>query len=452
MKRLYIITILSLLGCTLLAQDIIRRDATIHEMVNEVSVERLEANVRKLASFGTRHSLSDTKSDSRGIGAARRWVLSEFQEYAKSANGRMETYIDEFEVKADGRRIPKDVKLANVMAVLNGTDANDSRVFVISGHLDSRASDVMDAKTDAPGANDDASGVAAVIELARIMAKREFSPTIIFLAVSGEEQGLIGARHLAEKAKKEGWNITAMLNNDMIGNARSDETELSQNTIIRVFSEATSVNETEQQARMRRYTGGENDNAPRQLARYVKEIGERYVDHMEVKLIYRNDRYLRGGDHTPFVENDFTAVRLCEYNENYKYQHQDVRVQDGIQYGDLPEYIDYDYLRKASGINLAVLATLAKAPGQPKQVKIDVSKLSNNSTLSWDKPETGTAPTGYYVLMRETHWPFWQKKYYTENTTLTLPYTKDNYHFAVQAVSNEGHESLMVFPAPDFGR
>lgn len=426
---------------------IAHRDPEITAMVQDISAEQLEKNIRKLASFGTRHTLSQTESNTEGIGAARNWVKSEFEKYAEESEGRLVVELDAFDVPADGRRITEDARLANVMATLEGTDPEDERILIISGHLDSRASDVMDSNISAPGANDDGSGVAVVMELARVMSKRAFPATIIFVAVSGEEQGLIGARHLAEKAKENNWNIVAMLNNDMVGNSSSSGTNLKDNTQVRVFSEGVPKFETEEMERMRQYTAGENDSKSRQLARYIKEIGERYVAQLEVTLNYRSDRFLRGGDHTPFSQNGFTAVRLTEINENYYQQHQDVRVENGIQYGDLPEFVDFEYARKIAGVNLSTLANLALAPAAPENVGIDVSQLSNESLLKWEDAK-GTKPYGYYVLMRETYRPFWEKKIFVKGNEAVLPYSKDNYFFAVQAVDEDGHESLPIFPAP----
>lgn len=430
------------------AQTIVRQDEEIKKMVEEISAANLEALVRKLASFDTRHSLSTLKDKKKGVGAAREWVKAEFEKYALASGGRMTVELDKYNVKANGQRIPQDVELANVMATLKGTDPNDDRVLIISGHLDSRNTDIMDAKGKAPGANDDGSGVAAVMELARIMASRQFPATIIFVAVTGEEQGLLGARHLAEKAKAQNWNLIAMLNNDMIGNSSSDETELRNNMQVRIFSEGIPAVETEEQARMRRATNRENDSESRQLARYMKEIGERYVDQLEVKLVYRNDRFLRGGDHTPFSQNGFPAIRVCEMNENYRHQHQDVRVENGIQYGDLPEFIDYEYMRKNAALNLASLANLAWAPYAPANVGVNIKNLTNKTDLQWEAPAKGKRPAGYYVLMRETSSPVWEKKFFVKDTNVTLPYSKDNYFFAVQAVDAEGHESLPMFPVP----
>jgi hypothetical protein len=447
MKRILIlITLLVSTNLSFAQTQIIHRDPAIEQMVKEISAENLEKYVRDLAGFRTRHSLSKN-SPNEGIVASQKYVLELFKSFEPQAQGRLSAFIDTYTVPADGRRIPQDAEMGNVMATLKGTDPNDDRIFIISAHIDSRALDVMNTEIDAPGANDDGSGVAAIIELARIMSKRSFPATILFVVVSGEEQGLKGAAYLAEKAKNENWNLVAMLNNDMIGNSNSSETNINDNTRVRIFSEGVPAAETERMAAIRRYTNGENDSKSRQLARYMKEVGERYVDQLEVKLLYRNDRFLRGGDHTPFAQQGFTAVRVCEMNENYYHQHENVRIENGIQYGDLPEFVDYEYMRKVTGINLASLASLASAPSEPTNVGIDVRRLSNTSTLRWEAPEKGKAK-GYYVLMRETDASMWQKKFYTEETSLTIPYSKDNYFFAVQAVGGGGHESMAVFPQP----
>lgn len=445
MKRiLFIITLFSIQS--LYSQTIIHRDAAIEQMVSEVSADNLEQYVRNLAAFKTRHTLS-ADADDKGILASQKYVLSLFKSFEAEAGGRLSSEIDRFMIEADGRRIQTDSELGNIMATLKGTDPNDDRIFLISAHIDSRALDVIDTEIDAPGANDDGSGVAAVIELARIMSKKSFPATIIFVIVSGEEQGLKGAAYLAEKAKKENWNLVAMLNNDMLGNSHSSQTNINDNTRVRIFSEGVPMAETEQMTAIRRYTNAENDSKSRQLARYMKEVGERYVDQLEVKLIYRNDRFLRGGDHTPFAREGFTAIRVTEMNENYYYQHENVRVEDGQQYGDLPEFVDYEYIRKNAAMNLASLASLASAPSEPQMVGIDVRRLSNTSTLRWDAPAIGKAK-GYYVLMRETDSSMWEKKFYTEDMELTIPYSKDNYFFAVQAVGENGHESMAIFPQP----
>lgn len=429
------------------AQTTIQRDPLIEKMVGEISKDSLESYIRKMVSFGTRNTLSTQTDAKRGIGAARNWVLTRFNEFAKQSNGRMTAMIDTVTLQPDGRRVDAPTVLGNVVATLKGSDPTDDRIFLISGHLDNMRSNVMDRTGDAPGANDDASGVAAVMECARVMSKHTFPATIIFIAVSGEEQGLLGANFMAEKAKRQNWNIEAVLNNDIMGSNNSSETNIINNTKIRVFSEAFSIQDTGRAALNIRNLGLENDGKARQLARYVKEIGERYVDNLEVVMIYRNDRFLRGGDHTPYVNRGYAAVRITEMNENYYHQHQDVRMENGIQYGDLPEFMDFEYLRKNTAMNLSNLANLAKSPSMPQEVKVETRRLTNLSNISWKAPKTGKAK-GYFVLIRETTSAVWQKKIFTTDTKMDLPYSKDNYFFGVQSVSEDGNESLPVVPAP----
>lgn len=446
MRKTALLFILAAIALPGASQTVIQRDPFIAEMVGSVSSDSLQAYIDKLVSFGTRHTMSTNTDSKKGIGAARNWVVQKFNSFAGATGGRLTAFVDTTSLQPDGKRVNKTVSLGNAMAVLKGTDPTDKRIFLITGHLDSRVSDVMNATADAPGANDDASGVAAVIECARLLSRSKYPATIIFVAVSGEEQGLLGAGFLAEKAKTEGWNLQAVLNNDIMGSNNSSETNIIDNTRIRVFSEGLPAFELDKKAAGIRSMGLENDGNARQLARYVKEIGERYVDNLEVKLIYRNDRFLRGGDHTPFVQRGFAAVRITEMNENFYHQHQDIRVENKIQYGDLREFMDFEYLRKNTAMNLACLANLAGSPSVPEEVKIDVKNLTNSSFLSWNKPTTGKAPKGYFVLIRETSEAQWQKKIYTTQTSIRLPYSKDNYFFAVQSVSEEGHESLAVTP------
>ncbi|MDJ1473232.1 M28 family metallopeptidase [Xanthocytophaga flava] len=447
MKKYALQIVLLLSFYSSFSQQIITRDPEIAALVSQVSRDSLQAYVNKLVSFGTRHTMSVTNDKKKGIGASRQWVLSKFQQFASQSEGRITAMIDTWTLKADGKRVDKDQEIGNVMATLKGTDPSDNRIFIVSGHIDSRVTDVMNRTADAPGANDDGSGTAAVIELARILAKSKFSATIIFVAVSGEEQGLLGAEHLAEKAVTEKWNIEAVLNNDIMGSNNSNETNIIDNTRLRVFSEGLPAFEIDKKAANIRQYGLENDGKARQLARYVKEVGERYVENLEVVMVYRNDRFLRGGDHTPFVTKGFAAVRFSEMNENFLHQHQDLRTEKGVEYGDFSKFMDFEYLRKNTCINLANLANLAKSPGMPREVLIEVSGLSNSTTLTWQAPEAGK-PKGYYVLMRETYQPFWQKKFFTTELKLALPYSKDNYFFAVQAVSESGNESLPVIPLP----
>jgi len=446
MKQVLLIYCLLAFNATF-AQTLIQRDAEIEKMVKQISADSLQSYIKSMVAFGTRNTLSTQTDPGRGIGAARNWVLAKFNEFAKQSSGRLSAFIDTTTLQPDKRRIDTVTLLGNVVATLKGTDPNDNRIFIISGHLDNMRSSPTERFGDAPGANDDASGCAAVIECARIMSKYKFPATVIFVAVSGEEQGLLGATFMSEKAKKEYWNIVAVLNNDIMGSNNSNETNIINNTKVRVFSEGIPAYETEKVAANIRNLGLENDGKSRQLARYVKEIGERYVDNIEVTLIYRNDRFLRGGDHTPYVQRGFAAVRITEMNENYTRQHQDVRVENGISYGDLEAYIDYEYLRKNTGVNLANLANLCKSPAMPDSVKMEVKKLTNSTTLYWQTPKTGKVK-GYFVLVRETSSAFWQKKIFTTETEIRLPYSKDNYFFAVQSVNETGNESLPVVPIP----
>lgn len=424
---------------------IVQKDPEIDQMAKEVSPDSLQSYIKTLVAFGTRNTLSTQRDSNRGIGAARKWILGKFNQFAKQSNGRMTAIIDSTTYQPDGRRVDSTINLGNVVATLKGSDPRDTRIFLISGHLDNMRSNVMDRTGDAPGANDDGSGTAAVIECARVMSKHSFPATIIFITVSGEEQGLLGARYMAEKAKKLGWNIEAVLNNDIMGSNNTSETNIINNTQVRVFSEGLPFYELDKNGSMIRQLGLENDGKSRQLARYVKEVGERYVENLQIVMIYRNDRFLRGGDHTPYVENGFAAVRITEMNENYYRQHQNVRTENGIQYGDLPEHVDFEYLRKNTAMNLVNLANLAKAPAMPENVTVEVTRLSNYTSLSWKLPLSGVVK-GYYVMMRETTSPVWQKKIFTADTTIRLPYSKDNYFFAVESVNASGNESLPVVP------
>ena len=445
MKQLFVFLLITCYTQQSKAQQIIERDKEIDQMVKEVSPDSLKIYIKTLVAFGTRNTLSTQSNPQRGIGAARSWVLTKFNEFAKQSNGRMTAIIDTTTLQKGKERVDTMLLLGNVVATLRGTDPTDKRVFIISGHLDNRRSDVMDRKGDAPGANDDGSGSAAVLECARIMSKHSFAATIIFITVSGEEQGLLGAYYMAEKAKALNLPIEAVLNNDIMGSNNSNETNIINNTQVRVFSEGLPDYELDKKAKTIRQFGLENDGISRQLARYVKETGERYVDNLQVVMVYRNDRFLRGGDHTPYVENGFAAVRITEMNENYNRQHQDIRLENGIQYGDVLEYIDFEYLRKNTALNLANLANLSKAPARPEAVTIDVKKLGNSTGLNWQTPKTGKVK-GYYILLRETTSAFWQRKFFTNQLQIVLPYSKDNYFFAVQSVNESGNESLPVVP------
>ncbi len=448
----------ALFGLPAIAQTtLIKRDAAIEQMNNEVSVKNIEAIVRKLVSFKTRHTMSDTLSKTEGIGAARNWIKAEYERYARESGGRMKVEFDTY-TQQPGGRYDQPTVLKSVLAVLKGTDPNDNRIYMVSGHYDSRVTDIMNRKSDAPGAVDDASGTAVSMEMARVMAKRKFPATVIFMAVPGEEQGLSGSGHVAQRAKTEGWNIDAMLNNDIVGNTYGMETGLKDNRSLRVFSDgipsvvvggrdSVSLRRMAQAVSSLVGNGGEVDSPSRELARYIKEVAERYVDQLDIKMIYRRDRFLRSGDHVPFLQQGFSAIRFTEMNEDFNRQHQDLRIADNIKYGDLPEYADYDYIQKVTRANLSTLANLAMAPAEPQNVGISTSGLTNRTTLKWAAPKAGK-PAGYYILMRETISPYWEKKFFVTGTEATLEYSKDNYFFAVQAVDAEGHESLPVFPKP----
>lgn len=447
MKKLFGALIISLLvaGFTN-GQEIIKRDPEIEAMIKQISPQRLEQHILKLVSFHTRHNMSEQNSPDKGIGAAWNWIKSEFESYVPASGGRLRVEFDEYKAGGEKQRIPQEITLKNVIATLQGSDPADTRVIVMSAHFDSRAARDIDNTNAAPGANDDASGIAAMLEICRIMSSKPFPATIIFMALSGEEHGLLGAKHMADRAKKENWNLIALLNNDMISNRDASETLANTNMRLRVFSEGVPAFETDAMEQLRKYTSGENDGKARQLARYIKEVGERYVDQVDVTLVFRNDRFGRGGDHTPFCQLGFAAVRISEFNENYDRQHHIPRTENGKVYGDMPEFIDYEYLRKNTGVNLSVLANLSQAPLEPVNCGIRMSGTGNYTTIAWETPPTGKKPAGYYVLMRETYMPLWQKKYFVTGTEITLPYSKDNYFFAVQSVDENGHESLPVFP------
>lgn len=445
-KVSFFIAVLFCLGLTG-GRTSVDRDPEIEKMVGEISRENLEKYVNKLVGFHTRHNLSEQNDPERGIGAAWNWIKSEMEKSVPASNGRLEVKFEEYSAGGEGQRIATSTMLKNVVATLKGTDPNDDRVIVMSAHLDSRAETDGDAKSFAPGADDDGSGVAAMLELVRIMSSRRFPATIVFMALSGEEHGLYGSKYMAKKAKESNWNVVAVLNNDMIGRSGSDKTSLRRKARVRVFSEGVPSYETEQTAASRKAASGENDGRARQLARYVKETGERYVDRIDVTLVYRSDRFGRGGDHLPFSQEGYPAVRICEFDEEYSRQHKAPRIVDGVEIGDLPEHVDYEYVRKNAGINLAAIANLAIAPNEPANCEIDTSQ-SNDTAIRWLAPAKGVEPAGYYVVVRETFQPLWEKRIFVKGTEAVLPYSKDNYFFGVQSVDAAGHESVVVFPTP----
>jgi len=422
----------------------------ISQIMREVSTDSIKADIQKLVSFGTRHTMSDTTSDSTGIGAARRWIFHTFKRYRKASGNRLKVKYDSY-VETENKRINKPTKIVNVVAILPGTQLESKdRMYVISGHYDSRVSDIMNDTSDAPGADDDGSGTAAVMELARVMSKHEFDATIIFLAVSGEEQGLLGSNHYAEMAKKKNMNIAAMFTNDIIGNSVKNTDGSVHGHVVRVFARSIPPDKNlSRHERMLLFTGGGNDTPTRELGRFVYRVAKNHMPNFNVNLIYRKDRYLRGGDHSSFLDEGYPAVRFTEPHENYNHQHQDVRKENGIQYGDLPKFVDYNYVTRVTQLNGASLAELANAPARPKDVGVVVSNLTNNTTLRWsenDEPDL----KGYEIVWRSTHLPYWKHaKFVGDTTRYTIKgVSKDNYLFGVRSVDKYGNQSPAVYPMP----
>ncbi len=422
------------------------QDKAIQQMIAEVSPERIEADIRKLVSFGTRNTLSEQDDPKRGVGAARDWIFAEFQKFSAACGQCLIVEKQSF-VQPKANRVPEPTTLTNVVATLKGT-TDPGRTYVVTGHYDSMCSSPTDAKCDAPGANDDASGTATVIELARVMSKRKFDATIVFIAVAGEEQGLLGSTHYAEQAKQQGMNIEGMFTNDIVGGVTTQKASPNRNR-VRVFSEGVPSNETQQQANTRRSVGGENDSPSRQLARYVEEQADRYLKTFRVWLIYRRDRYLRGGDHIPFLERGFPAARITEVDEDYTHQHQTVRTENGIFYGDTPEFVDFRYVSNVARVNLIALASLASAPAKPQNVGIVTRRLTNDTDLKWDA-NADPDLAGYEVVWRDTTAAKWTgAKFVGKVTEYTVPkMSKDNYFFGVRAVDKVGNKSPVVYPRP----
>jgi len=425
-------------------------DARISAALQQVSTDRIRANIEKLVSFGTRSTISAQDPASitagHGIGAAREWIKSEFERYSKDCGGCLEVKTDSFtEPAAD--RIPQPTEITNVYAVLKGTDAeNAKRIVLVTGHYDSRNSDTFDVKADATGANDDGSGTAVSLECARVLSKLKFPATIIFLTVAGEEQGLNGSHHFAKMAKEQGWNVEAVLNNDIVGGDKSAQQD---HSVVRVFSEGLPAAATEQEIKRIRGLGGENDSASRQLARYIVEIDRAYHASVKPMLVFRFDRYLRGGDHSSFNQQGFTAVRFTEFREDFHHQHQNVRTENGVEYGDTAKFVDFDYVSHVARLNAATLASLVSAPAPPANVHLLTKDLENDSTLTWEAPAGGRA-AAYEVLWRATTSPEWEHAQNVGNVTrTTLNLSKDNVIFAVRALDAEGHISLPVVPLPE---
>ena len=425
-------------------------DPQIAAALKQVSSQRIQATIEKLVSFGTRLTLSaqdpTSISSGHGIEAAREWIRSEFERYSKDCGGCLEVKTDTFTEEA-ADRIPKPTEITNIYAVLKGTDATSAkRMVLVTGHYDSRNSDTFDVKGDAPGANDDASGTAVSLECARVLSKMKFPATIIFLTVAGEEQGLNGSHHFAKMAKDQGWQLEAVLNNDIVGGDKNPEQN---HSVVRVFSEGIPAAATEQDLRRIRGLGGESDSGSRQLARYIAEVGRVYDAGVKPSLVFRLDRYLRGGDHYSFNQLGFSAVRFTEFREDFHHQHQNVRKENGTEYGDLAKFVDYDYVAHVARLNAATLASLAAAPAPPASVHLLTKDLENDSTITWDASPGGLA-TGYEVLWRATSSPEWERAQKVSNATrATLKLSKDNVIFAVRAVDRAGHHSLPVVPVPE---
>ncbi len=417
----------------------------LQSIANSMSAERIEKDITKLVSFGTRHSLSETESDTRGIGAARRWIFSEFEAISKACGNCLEVfYVSDF---VDGKeRIPNKTEIVNVIAIQKGV-AKDNRFVMMSGDIDSRITDPLNGTDDSPGANDNASGVAGTLEAARVLSQYQFNGSIIYAALSGEEQGLFGGKILAAHALKNNWKIHAVLNNDMIGNIAGINGVID-NTSARIFSEGTRAVETPEEARIRRFSGGEVDSASRNLARYIDVIADKYIDNLNTLMIYRLDRFGRGGHHRPFNDVGFPAVRIMETNEHYDRQHQDLRNENGRHYGDTLEFVNFDYAAKLTALNAVSLASMAWAPAPPSGVEIS-GAVQADTQLKWE-PSKDKTIKGYKIYWRYTDQPQWQ---FSREVGLVSEYTLkniviDNYYFGVAAVGVNGIESPIVFPGP----
>lgn len=420
--------------------------ARLHDIAADVSAERIEQDIRKLVGFGTRHTLSDTQSDTRGIGAARRWIKQEFEKISAACGNCLEVYYQSATISGE-KRIPDATEVVSVIAIQRGI-TDPGRYVIMSGDIDSRVSDVMDATSDSPGANDNASGVAGTLEAARVLSQYRFNGSIVYAALSGEEQGLFGGRIMAEQAQKDGWRIKAVLNNDMIGNIEGINGVIN-NTTARIFAEGTRQTETERDARVRRFTGGEVDSPSRNLARYIDLIADRYIENLDTMVIYRLDRFGRGGHHRPFNDLGYPGVRIMETNENYNRQHQDLRTEDGIEYGDTIDGVNFDYAAKLTALNATSLASMAWAPNPPINVSIK-GAVQPSTTLSWDALDAKQNPhlAGYKIYWRYTDAPQWQfSRFVGDVTSFTLDNVViDNYFFGVASVSKDGFESPVVFP------
>ncbi|WP_019601339.1 M28 family metallopeptidase [Teredinibacter turnerae] len=453
--RLRFIVIGALLALPVHAKEKVSRVNTdeLHTIAAEVSAVHIEQDVRTLVGFGTRHTASETASDTRGIGAARRWIKSEFDKISAACGGCLEVYYQSETVSGE-TRIPDPVEVVSVIAVQRGV-TDPGRYVIMSGDIDSRVTDVMNATSDAPGANDNASGVAGVLETARVLSQYRFQGSIVYAALAGEEQGLFGGKIMAAQAQKDGWRIKAVLNNDMIGNIEGINGVID-NTTARIFAEGTRHTETPEEATTRRYTGGEVDSPSRNLARYIDKMADTYIPNLDTMVIYRLDRFGRGGHHKPFNDLGFPGVRIMETNENYNRQHQDIRTENAIAYGDTIEGVNFPYAAKLTALNAVSLASMAWAPNPPSGVTIK-GAVQPSTTLSWTALNKKQNPNlaGYKIYWRYTDAPQWQySRFVADVTEFTLEnIVIDNYFFGVASVSKDGFESPVVFPgaAGSFG-
>ena len=434
--------------------DTLKVDPRISEALKQISPQRIQETIEKLVSFKTRSTLSANDqqllAQGQGVTAAAKWIQSEFERYSQACGGCLVVKTDSF-IQPAAPRIPTPIPLTNVYAVLQGSDPeNVKRMYLVTGHYDSRNSDTLNFTDPAPGANDDGSGTAVSLECARVLSKYKFPATLIFLTVAGEEQGLDGAKHFAQMAREQGWNIEAVLNNDIVGGNTTPGDTLQRKDTVRVFSEGIPAAAKPEDVTRIRNQGGENDSTSRELARYIRLTAKKYLGSgFQPTLIFRRDRFLRGGDHTAFNEEGFAGVRFTEFREDFNHQHQNVRVENGIQYGDLPQFVDYSYVANVARVNAATLASLASAPAPPANVRVDTRGLTNNTTLTWE-PSPGGLASQYQILWRDTDEPFWQHAMNTPapGTSITLPISKDNVIFAVRAEDTSGHVSLPVVPRP----
>jgi Zn-dependent M28 family amino/carboxypeptidase len=419
-------------------------DALLYEIAEAPSAKHIENDIQTLVNFGTRHTLSDTVSATRGIGAARRWIKSEFDAISADCNNCLEVQYQRNLVPKDDRRIPKDTWVVNVLAIQKGSEF-PNRYVIMSGDIDSRVTDANNFTDDAPGANDNATGMAGTIEAARILSKYKFPVSIIYVGLSGEEQGLYGGQYMAKVAKDKGWDIIGVINNDMIGNIHGIDGVID-NSTFRVFSEAISMSASDRQKNAMRYYGGEVDGPSRQLARYIDKLTDKYMTNLDAIMIYRLDRFGRGGHHKPFNDAGFTGVRIMETHENYNRQHQDIRTENGIAYGDVIEGVDFDYAAKLTAVNALTLASLASAPQAPQNVKIG-GAVEPSTQLAWDAVSDKNLK-GYKIYWRDTTSPQWQySKFVGKVNSYTLKnIVIDNYFFGVCSVANNGAESLIQFP------